>query len=68
MLEEKIKELEKLGKPIVFVKEICSFWSEEHQHYNIDFIITNHENTILTDYIYEKEGILITDDFIFIKD
>ena len=66
MLEDEIKELEKLGKPIVrFLSiEIVDFANYKE----LRMTLKNDAIKVLTREVIIKEGILITDDFIFIKD
>ncbi len=70
MLEDEIKELEKLGKPIIHYTSIEKYNFELLNIYVIVFKTKNSNNNhnIRSVSIEEKEGILITDDFIFIKD
>ena len=69
MLEEKIKELEKLGKPIVHCKD---YWANLHWNTGYEIQFVNKKDEVRT-YKYsfnaeEKDDILITDDFIFVKE
>ena len=70
MLEKQIKELEKLGKPILMVLDY-DVYVDSKTTYEILFLTKNHteyRSYIGTNTAEEKDGILITDDFIFIKE
>lgn len=68
MLEDRIKELEKLGKPIVHCNEF-KFNKFGLQSIRVEYMTGNgFYNNYWCGEIEEKDGILITDDFIFIKE
>lgn len=72
MIEEQIKELKKLGKPIVHCEDYKIIEYEEYGTLFNRILFENKKNKVksynYTMIVVEKDGILITDDFIFIKE
>lgn len=67
-MEGKIKELEELGKPIIHCKTYrCK--SQDKRFFSVTYLTdkTQFSQTYACNNVEEREGILITDDFIFIK-
>ena len=67
-MEKEVEELEKLGKPILYVKS-CEILEKTHDNFYVLYWNSGKVNfqKYYTSLAEEKENILITDDFIFIK-